>query len=48
VLELQYSVGGYWQGGFEKLAPAVNGMLTEQEQRLKSLIETGAVSAAVR
>jgi hypothetical protein len=48
VLELQYSVGGYRQGGFEKLAPAVNGMLSEQVQRLKSLIETGAATATVR
>jgi uncharacterized protein YndB with AHSA1/START domain len=40
-LELVYSVGGYMQGGFEKMAPAVDAMLGEQLQRLQSLIETG-------
>jgi uncharacterized protein YndB with AHSA1/START domain len=40
-LELTYSVGGYMQGGFDKIAPAVNAMLGEQVARLKSLLETG-------
>jgi uncharacterized protein YndB with AHSA1/START domain len=40
-LELGYSVGGYMEGGFEKMAPAVEGMLTEQVTRLKRYIETG-------
>ena len=40
-LEVTYSVGGYMQGGFDKIAPAVNGVLGEALNRLKSLIETG-------
>src|SRR5262249_53945435 len=34
-LELSYSVGGFIQGGFEKIAPAVEAMLREQLDRLK-------------
>jgi uncharacterized protein YndB with AHSA1/START domain len=40
-LELSYSVGGFMEGGFEKIAPAADGMLGEQLQRLKLFIETG-------
>ena len=40
-IELTYSVGGYLQGGFEKMAPAVNGVLGEQLTRLKNVVETG-------
>ena len=40
-IEVSYSVGGYMQGGFDKMAPAVNGVLGEQLSRLKSLIDTG-------
>jgi len=40
-LDFSYVVGGYVQGGFEKMAPAVNGMLGEQLGRLKRYIETG-------
>lgn len=40
-LDFSYVVGGYMQGGFEKMAPAVNGMLGEQLGRLKRLVETG-------
>jgi uncharacterized protein YndB with AHSA1/START domain len=40
-LELSYSVGGFIQGGFEKIAPAVEAMLREQLDRLKLFIETG-------
>jgi uncharacterized protein YndB with AHSA1/START domain len=40
-LELGYSVGGFMEGGFEKMAPAVEGMLAEQVARLKRYIETG-------
>jgi hypothetical protein len=36
-----YYVGGYFQGGLDKLAPAVDGVLTEQLGRLKSYVETG-------
>jgi uncharacterized protein YndB with AHSA1/START domain len=40
-LDLSYSVGGFIPGGFEKIAPAVEGMLREQLDRLKQFIETG-------
>ena len=40
-VELTYSVGGYMQGGFEKMAPAVNDVLGEQLHRLKAFVETG-------
>src|SRR5215468_4374370 len=40
-LDLSYSVGGFIPGGFEKIAPAVEGMLREQVDRLKQFIETG-------
>lgn len=40
-LELSYSVGGYMEGGIEKMGPAVNDMLGEQIQRLKAFVETG-------
>ena len=38
-LVLTYSVGGFMEGGFEKMAPAVDGMWAEQVRRLKSFIE---------
>lgn len=40
-LVMTYSVGGYLQGGFDKMAPAVNGMLAEQIGRLATLANTG-------
>jgi hypothetical protein len=40
-IEVSYSVGGYMQGGFDKMAPAVNAVLGEQLARLKTFIETG-------
>jgi hypothetical protein len=40
-LELAYSVGGFFQGGFEKIAPAVEAMLREQVDRLRMFVETG-------
>ena len=40
-LELSYSVGGFFQGGFDKIAPAVEAMLREQLDRLKLFVETG-------
>jgi len=40
-LDLSYSVGGFIPGGFEKIAPAVEGMLREQLDRLKLFVETG-------
>ena len=38
-LALSYSVGGFMDGGFEKIAPAVDGMWAEQVKRLKSFAE---------
>ena len=40
-LELSYGVGGFIEGGFEKIAPAVDVVLREQLRRLKLFIETG-------
>ncbi|MFZ6657399.1 hypothetical protein [Undibacterium sp. TJN19] len=40
-LVLTYSVGGYMLGGFEKMAPAANGMLAEQIKRYQNLVNTG-------
>jgi uncharacterized protein YndB with AHSA1/START domain len=39
-LVMTYSVGGYMQGGFEKMAGAVDGVLGEQVRRLKDAAET--------
>jgi len=38
-LTVTYSVGGFMEGGFEKMAPGVDGMWAEQVQRLKGYIE---------
>ena len=39
-----YYVGGYFPGGFDKIAPAVDGVLTDQIGRLKAYVETGKPS----
>lgn len=44
-VDLSYSVGGYMQGGFEKIAPTVDAVLGEQLSRLKAFVETGKPSA---
>jgi hypothetical protein len=36
-----YYVGGYFPGGLDKIAPAVDGVLGSQLTRLKAYIETG-------
>lgn len=41
VVTLQYAVGGYMDGGLDTLAPAVDGVLVEAMDRLKSFVETG-------
>ncbi len=41
-LELVYNVGGYLEAGLDQLAPAVDGVLTEQVARLKAYVETGS------
>ncbi len=40
-LEFSYSVGGYKQGGFEKIAPTIDAVFGEQLNRLKAFVETG-------
>jgi uncharacterized protein YndB with AHSA1/START domain len=40
-IQLSYSVGGFIEGGFEKMAPAVESMLNNQLNRLKLFVETG-------
>lgn len=40
-VQLTYSVGGFIDGGFEKIAPAVESMLNDQLDRLKLFAETG-------
>jgi uncharacterized protein YndB with AHSA1/START domain len=39
--QLTYSVGGFIDGGFEKVAPGVETVLREQFDRLKLFVETG-------
>jgi uncharacterized protein YndB with AHSA1/START domain len=40
-VQLSYSVGGFIDGGFEKIAPAVESVLRDQLNRLKLFVETG-------
>jgi len=40
-VELSYAVGGFMEGGFERIAPAVDAVLQEQFHRLKLFVETG-------
>jgi hypothetical protein len=40
-LDISYAVGGYMAGGFDKLAPVVDRVLTEQFTRLRNYVETG-------
>lgn len=42
VVTLQYAVGGYMDGGLDTVAPAVDAVLGEAMQRLKSYVETGS------
>ena len=44
-LQLSYSVGGFIDGGFEKIAPAVEKVLRIQLDRLKLFAETGKPTA---
>ena len=45
-LQLSYSVGGFIDGGFEKMAPLVENVLRQQLDRLKQFAETGKPPAA--
>jgi uncharacterized protein YndB with AHSA1/START domain len=38
---VNYAVGGYMEGGLDAIAAAVDGVLMEQFERLKQLVETG-------
>jgi uncharacterized protein YndB with AHSA1/START domain len=40
-IQLSYSVGGFVDGGFEKIAPAVESVLNDQLNRFKLFVETG-------
>jgi len=40
-VQLSYSVGGFIDGGFEKVAPLVESVLRQQLDRLKQFAETG-------
>jgi uncharacterized protein YndB with AHSA1/START domain len=40
-VQISYSVGGFIEGGFDKVAPAVESVLREQFDRLKLFVETG-------
>jgi hypothetical protein len=42
-VQLSYGVGGFFDGGFEQIAPPVEDVLTEQLQRLERFVETGRV-----
>ena len=41
VVTLNYAVGGYYAGGLDSIAPAVNGVLEEAMTRLRAFTETG-------
>jgi uncharacterized protein YndB with AHSA1/START domain len=41
-----YDVGGYRQGGLDKIAPAVDQVLSEQFERLRAYVETGRPEVA--
>jgi uncharacterized protein YndB with AHSA1/START domain len=43
---LAYSVGGFLEYGFDAMAPAVDGVLVEQMERLAAFVETGAPTQA--
>ena len=45
-VEMTYAVGGYMQGGLDKVAAPVNAVLTEQLQRFKSYVDTGKSTAS--
>lgn len=38
---LTYVIGGYIEGGFERVGPAVSGVVEQQLRRLKQFVETG-------
>jgi uncharacterized protein YndB with AHSA1/START domain len=44
-LEMSYAVGGFVEGGFDKMSALVDTVLGEQFQRLKLYVETGKPTA---
>lgn len=42
IVTLEYAVGGYMNGGLDTVAPAVDGVLADAMNRLKSFVETGS------
>ena len=44
IVEVTYVVGGFMEGGFERVAPAVSKVIGEQLRRLKLFVETGRPS----
>ena len=47
-LSQTYSVGGYYNGGLDKIAPGVDGVLHQQLARLKAFVETGSPEIATK
>ena len=47
-LVVTYGIGGYMAGGFEKIAPVVDGVIGEQVARLKAFVETGSPNPPVK
>jgi uncharacterized protein YndB with AHSA1/START domain len=45
-VEVTYVIGGFMDGGFDKLAPAVSAVIREQLLRLESFVETGTPTRA--
>ena len=45
-VSMQYAAGGYLQGGFDKMAPAVNAMMGEQVARYQAFVDTGKPAPA--
>jgi hypothetical protein len=43
---MTYDLGGFVDGGFQDMAPKVDGVLGEQIGRLQTFIETGSPDAA--
>lgn len=41
LVTLNYAVGGYYKGGLDSIAPAVDGVLEEAMMRLRDFAETG-------
>ena len=47
-LVVTYGIGGYMAGGFDKIAPVVDGVIGEQVARLKTFLEAGSPGPAAK